>query len=237
MNAIDLIRKLLPIHFVRKGPSTFAEDGLLTRHNFDFVDDPEFMRAYKAGWETGSWGGANIRWRAHVALWAARHASGLDGDFVECGVNRGGLSRAIVEALDWTALNRDFYLLDTYCAFDPRFPPADVGYWEYGDTYDAVKASFAGFPRIHLVKGPVPDTLEEVRTDRIAYLHIDMNTTVPETEALDYFWPKLVKGGILLLDDHGFRGHEQQRAAHKAFAKASGFSILSLPTGQGLAIK
>lgn len=237
MSAMGLMRRILPIHFMRKARSTFAEDGLITRHHFDFIDDANFKRAYKAGWETGSWGGADIRWRAHVALWAASHAARLDGDFVECGVNRGGLSRAIVESLDWAALDRDFYLLDTYGAFDPRFPPADANYWNYGDSYEAVKSSFAGFPRIHVVKGPVPDTLDQVPSARIAYLHIDMNTTVPEIEALRYFWPKLVKGGVLLLDDHGFRGHEQQRAAHKAFAAENGFSILSLPTGQGLAIK
>ena len=46
-------------------------------------------------------------WRVHVGLWAAFSASKLDGDFVECGVNRGFLSSAIMEDLDGS-IGKDF---------------------------------------------------------------------------------------------------------------------------------
>ena len=57
-------------------------------------------------------------WRVHVGLWAAFSASKLDGDFVECGVNRGFLSSAIMEDLDWDRLGKTFYLLDTFAGVD-----------------------------------------------------------------------------------------------------------------------
>jgi hypothetical protein len=40
-----------------------------------------------------------VEWRVHVALWVARAASRVSGDFVECGVNAGFTSSAILESL------------------------------------------------------------------------------------------------------------------------------------------
>ncbi len=53
-------------------------------------------------------------WRVHVGLWAAASCASLEGDFVECGVNRGFLSSAIMEHLDWDKTGKHFYLLDTF---------------------------------------------------------------------------------------------------------------------------
>jgi hypothetical protein len=62
-----------------------------------------------------------IHWRAHIALWAAFSARTLEGDFVECGVNRGFMSSAIMEYLDWDSLGKTFYLLDTFAGLDRRY--------------------------------------------------------------------------------------------------------------------
>src|SRR5215813_9521487 len=84
---------------IPKGSITIFEDGLLTdtEHSAAFFEDEKFIRAYQLGASTNSWLGRSVRWRALVACWAGRHAALLPGDFVECGVNRGGLSRAIVD--------------------------------------------------------------------------------------------------------------------------------------------
>lgn len=232
-----MIRAISPFHFARKSPTTLAEDGLIARHGTAFREDERFRQAYKAGRATGSWGKSEIQWRAHVAIWASQHAASLPGDFVECGVNRGGLSRAVLEVIDWSSLNKTFYLLDTFEGFDSRFPPENARHWTYGNTYEDVKSTFREFPRIEVVKGAVPDTLSRVKSTEVAYIYIDMNTAAPELEAMRYFWPKLVRGGIVLLDDYGFKGHEKQRKVHDNFALENGFHILSLPTGQGMAIK
>jgi len=62
----------------------------------------------------------NWHWRVHVGLWAAGQASHIHGDFVECGVNRGFLSSAIMQMLDWDRTGRTFYLLDTFTGLDRR---------------------------------------------------------------------------------------------------------------------
>jgi hypothetical protein len=83
----------------------------------------------------------------------------------------------------------------------------------------------------------VPDTLPRVTADKVAFLSLDMNCAAPEVAAAEYFWPKLVPGGIILLDDYGFTAHAEQRHAFDEFASRKGVPLLPLPTGQGVIFK
>lgn len=218
------------------------EDGLLSRHNRAFLEDPDFVRAYARGIEAS--GDLRWRWRVHIGLWAASTAARLPGDFVECGVNRGFLSTAIMEYLDWDRVGKQFWLLDTFEGVDlsqlkgeelaaarernKRMDLADAG---------SVRAWFSQWRNVNVVEGSVPTTLPLVRADRIAYLHLDMNSSAPEVAALEYFWERLVPGAVVLFDDYGYRGYEAQKRALDALARRRDVRIASLPTGQGLLIR
>ena len=76
-----------------------------------------------------------------------------------------------------------------------------------------------------------------VKTEKVAYLHLDMNCAPPEVAALEYFWQYLVPGAFVLLDDYAYRGFECQKAAMDKVAAEKNSKIVSLPTGQGLLIK
>jgi hypothetical protein len=64
-----------------------------------------------------------------------------------------------------------------------------------------------------------------------------MNCVGPEIAAIEYFWPRLVHGALVILDDYGWSAHIAQKLAMDDFAGKVGTKILSLPTGQGLIIK
>ena len=81
------------------------------------------------------------------------------------------------------------------------------------------------------------DTLPQADCEKISFLSIDMNSEIPEVAALEYFWPKLVSGGIIVLDDYGYPGCLNQKLAHDKFAASKGVMVLSLPTCQGIIIK
>lgn len=249
MSRIDFLRKVrdtakrLSHKRLVDGPLTLAEDGLATQHGAPFLDDPRFLLAYAAGKATGSWGHAEIHWRAHVVCWAARHAGHLRGDFVECGVNRGGLARTVIEYLGPdTFAARRFYLLDTFhglvesqLSTEDRAAGRRAG--GYDECYDAVVATFRPFPFVTIIRGAVPDTLPAVVSERIAFASIDMNCVPPEIAAAEWIWPRLVPGAIVVLDDYNFVAHEPQRRAFDRFAQERGVSVLPMPTGQGLLIK
>ena len=164
----------------------------------------------------------------------------LEGDFIECGVARGFTSRMVMEYLNFGSLKRKFYLIDTYKGLDPRYFTENdrTRSFFYPDMYEFVKNAFAKFANAVIVKGAVPEVLEKLpKIKNVAFLHIDMNCMIPEIAAAEYFWPKMSKGAIMLLDDYGHQGFDEQRLAFDKFAKEKGVPILSLPTGQGLIIK
>ena len=235
---------------------TYVSDGLATwNKSIDFFEGPRFQSAYRRGMDSGHAIGRapgsnhdiRIEWRVAICCWAGWHARQLPGDFVECGTNTGIYSLAVCEYVDFNALDKSFWLFDTFAGH----PPEQISEQErrladggaaglpssYPDCYDIAQRNFATFPRAQLVRGKVPDTLGTVAIDRIAYLSIDMNLEYPERAALEFFWPRLVPGGIVVLDDYGWLQHRAQRDSHDAFARARGLEIFGLPTGQGLLLK
>jgi O-methyltransferase len=221
---------------------TYASDGLYTIHNSLFKNTEEFKKAYAAGNATGSWGDDYIGWRLHIILYFAKKASLLSGDFVECGVNKGGLSKAIIEHIDFNHLDKKFYLFDTFEGFDSSLlnekeKETYKNYSSYGGNYEEILTTFKDYKNVVIKKGSVPDSLYDQNIEKVSFLSIDLNCVQPETDALNYFWPKMVDNGIIVLDDFAYCGFEDQYKAHTKWAKDKGIEILSLPTGQGLIIK
>ncbi len=227
-----------PLDFV-----TYNQDGLATIHNCDFIDNEDFIRAYRAGEQLDSWWGGKIHWRVHVLFWAVTRAVNLEGDFVECGVNRGGFARSIIEYINFEQIpDKKYYLLDTFEGLVEKYISGEerehgVDEYRYEDSYAEVKKTFADFENVVIVKGAVPDTLEQVKSEKVCFLSIDMNCVAPEIAAADFFWDKLVSGAAIVLDDYGWAKHIVQKRAFDEFAKRKGVTILSLPTGQGLILK
>jgi hypothetical protein len=220
--------------------NTYNMLGLITDKNCDFMKNPQFLKGYAAAMRQQykpSLGG----WQVHVNQWAAFHAKQLEGDFVECGVNRGMYSMSNITYIDFKSLKeRKYYLFDTFCGLDQEFcTEEEYLVWkdQYPDCYEFVVDSFKEYPNVVIVKGPVPKTLSQVDIKKVAYLHIDMNCALPEAEALKYFWPKLERGGIVVLDDYGWPACINQKRAIDDFVSSVGVKVLSLPTGQGMIIK
>lgn len=231
----------------------YNADCLMTwERNLDSLASPRFTAAYQAGMGTGhkigrpsgSTTDTHIEWRTYVCCWAAEHATGLAGDFVECGVNTGIYSKAICEYLGFGELDRRMFLFDTF----QGIPPEQMSDGErkartaenrdfYEDCYDQVVANFAPYPNVTLVKGRVPDSLADVTIDKVAYLSIDMNVAEPEVAALTHFWDRLTPGALVVLDDYGWTNYREQYDAMNTLAAKLGTSILTLPTGQGLIVR
>jgi O-methyltransferase len=216
------------------------DDGyLISFHDADFLNEPRFTEAYGLGHATDSWQGYDIRWRVHLLCWAAAHATRLEGDFVECGVNRGGFSRAVMHYIDFANLPRKkFYLLDTYCGIPEQDRHLAAGCYSYRECYEEVRETFKPFANARVIRGRVPDTLAQVPAKKVCYLSLDMNCAEPEIAAANFFWDKLVPGAVLILDDYcGGGPHHRQKQAFDRFAQERGVPVLSLPTSQGLIVK
>jgi hypothetical protein len=228
---------------------TYADDGLISQHITAFIDDAKFMDAYALGRATGALAGhpGDIHFRAYVACWAAKYALSLEGDFVECGVGHGLLSRTICHYLEFDRSSKRLYLFDTF----EGIPVEDAGdsmemanmaflnrtHFD-SDYYERVKCTFAKYPNVFIVKGRVPASLNTITLEKVSYISIDMNNAAAEIAAIEYLWDRLVFGGVVVLDDYAY-GPEflRQKNAWDRFSASKGFDVLTLPTGQGLIIK
>lgn len=238
------------LDYVRLKHITYNADGLITgSRNVSFLRKKRFTDAYRYGMFSGHMIGGeasidlHIEWRVAVCCWAAQHATRLPGDFVECGVNTGILSLAVCKYVGFNDIDKSFYLFDTFAGIPVAQMSEDertdrfISNTKYPDCYELARENFGHFPRAHLVRGTVPESLSTVQIDRVAYLSIDMNIAYPERKAIEHFWPKLSTGAIVVLDDYGWTRYEAQKEAMDEFAMSVGVEILTLPTGQGLVVK
>lgn len=159
--------------------------------------------------------------------------AGIEGDFVECGVWRGGSMMVAAEALNlFGGPARQFHLFDTFEGL-PEPTPEDVDIWgnpakkwwdekrtsnESSDWarshIDEVRANLGqtGYPqqRIHYIKGMVEDTLPAKAPGKIALLRLDTDWYTSTKHEMQHLFPLLSRNGVIIIDDYGhFKGAKQ----------------------------
>lgn len=222
-------------------PTAFVADGLATWLKIlPFYDDPRFVEIADRHRELLP--SPNWHWNLQTALWCARRAARLEGDFVELGVFRGHTTLFLAEYLDFASWPRTWRLYDTFEGIpedqlDPGWAEPNANVYVGAFTYEEVCARFAGFPNIRLIKGRVPEILVEDGPGPIAFLHVDLNNSTAEIAALDLLYERIVSGGVILFDDFCWMTARAQHDAEVRWFAERGLEILPLPTGQGLFVK
>lgn len=87
-----------------------------------------------------------------------------------------------------------------------------------------------------LVRGCVPDILESIDVEKIAYLSIDMNGYLAERKTLEKYYELVVPGGIIYFDDYGW-GYPKLRQTIDDFFKDKPESLLHFPSGNSIIVK
>jgi len=218
---------------------TFAADMLITfDRNQGFLDDPDFMHAFNTIARSPT--EKSLLWRLHVFCWCARNGLRRDGDFVECGVFEGFSVAVAAQLLDFAHTPRRWYLYDTFAGIPPdQIGTGHVSPQAYADPhlFGRVETRFERYRNIDVIQGRVPEVLAEVAPQRIAFLHLDMNSAQAEVGALECLYDRVVDGGLILLDDYGWLTYREQKVAEDLFFGRCGVPVLELPTGQGLVVK
>lgn len=152
--------------------------------------------------------------------------SEIRGDFVECGVYRGGSAMVIAHTLNkMKKTNRKIYLYDTFAGISK--PTTDdfcvhngksaLSRWQNNQKQEHNEWAFAhlsevkknmlstGYPKENLVfiKGKVEDTVPEHLPTQIALLRLDTDWYESTKHELNHFYPLLSKHGVLIIDDYG----------------------------------
>jgi len=193
--------------------------------------------------------------RLQALVDAVRHCVARDvpGAFAECGVWRGGSVLAMILTLqDLGVADRDIHLFDTFegmteptehdvSALEPparetwrQAQRSDERAW--GELFDAatfnedaVRATLldTGYPaeRLHLVRGPVEETVPGDAPDALALLRLDTDWYESTRHELEHLYPRLATGGVLIIDDYG-HWDGARRAVDEYFVTAGGAPLL-----------
>jgi O-methyltransferase len=167
----------------------------------------------------------------------------IAGAIVECGVWRGGsMMAAALALLRLGSTCRQLFLFDTFQGMPPP-TPVDVDWrgrsavtWlnEKGAEAERVRAccplqetraalGLTRYPweKIIFIAGRVEETLPREAPERIALLRLDTDWYESTRHELETLYPRLVEGGLLIVDDYG---HWQgaRRAVDEYFARHEG---------------
>ena len=137
----------------------------------------------------------------------------LKGDMAEAGVSKGDSAEAICKAKG----EKTLHLFDTFTGLpEEMFTPIDSidrvsRTYIYPNAYEApleaVQERLSKYDNLYFYKGIIPKTFKGIWRKKYCFIHIDLDLYKSTLEALKYFLPKRVKGGIIMIHNyHDFIG-------------------------------
>ncbi|MBL4590407.1 MAG: class I SAM-dependent methyltransferase [Phycisphaerales bacterium] len=181
----------------------------LRLYNRDLVwlNDPEFWGLWKKFPE----------WRRHrperkFMLWSLyRSVAHLGPCTAECGVYTGGSSFLICQEGERLGHLKKHFGFDSFEGLsEPTkidMPTTEEAYlWAKGDLAvdeHHVRALLEPCRTAQLLKGWIPERFDEVGDAQFSFVHVDVDLYEPTLASIEFFYPRLVPGGILLCDDYG----------------------------------
>jgi O-methyltransferase len=142
----------------------------------------------------------------------------VPGDFIEAGVWRGGsciFMRAALKA--YGDAEKKVWVADSFQGLpapDENYPAdtrSQAHFYRYNDvlgiSLEQVKANFIRYgvldSRVKFLKGWFKDTLPIAPIDRLAILRADGDMYESTIQTLDALFPKVSRGGFVIIDDYG----------------------------------
>lgn len=138
-------------------------------------------------------------------LWQlAKYAASKEGAIAEVGVYKGGTAKIIAKACP----NKKVHLFDTFSGM----PKEDVGVdlhkqGDFSDTsFQLVEQFLNNCDNVEFHPGFFPSTADNLKDKKFCFVHIDVDIYESAKSCLDFFYDKLVTGGIMVFDDYYWRG-------------------------------
>lgn len=182
--------------------------------------------------------------RCFVLQNVVRALKDVPGDVAECGL-RFGKSTSFMLAADPRG-DRAWRLFDSFEGLsEPEAADAlastGKAHWGKSDLdvpEEIVRRNLAGFRQeLHFYKGWIPTRFAEVADRSFALLHVDVDLYRPTLDSLEFFWPRIVPGGVVVCDDYGSRKCPGSKQAFDEFFAGKDARLIELPTVQALVFK
>jgi len=155
-----------------------------------------------------------------------RKTLALEGMVAECGCFRGLSSYLLCSTLqqaDAAFDGRGYRIFDSFAGLSAPSQEdaiegegAQVGRLRhmtragnFAASLDKVKAALSAFPRIEYFPGWIPAAFPKEDGVRYRFVHVDVDVYKPTRDSIEYFYPRLVPGGMIVCDDYNWPGARQ----------------------------
>jgi O-methyltransferase len=167
----------------------------------------------------------------------AKQARGMNGDVAEIGVYKGGTAKLISKVVAGTT--KVVHLFDTFSGMPPTDSTKDLHKkGDFSDTsLDRVKKYLKDCNNVRFYQGFFPDTAGPVINLQFCFVHIDVDIYKSVLDCCKFFYPRMVKGGIMVFDDYGFLSCPGAKMAVDEFFSDKAEYPCRLPTTQCFIIK
>ena len=149
-----------------------------------------------------------------------------------------GSAIGIVKIVKGRTANRRIHLFDSFNGLNQyELRSADFhSLHTFNDySFQDVARWFPDDDNLHFHVGFIPETLKQVEDERFSFVHLDLNFYESTRESLRFFCTHLSPGGVIIVDDYGFKLYEDHvKRAVDEFCEESGLEMFSLGTGQCL---
>ena len=104
-----------------------------------------------------------------------------------------------------------------------------AGYQEPEDDFlERTQTTLQDFPRINYYKGWIPEVFATAGKRNYKFVHIDLDLYEPIYHSLQYFYPQVVSGGCIVIDDYGFPTWPGAKRATDQWADENGCHVIPL---------
>jgi hypothetical protein len=100
-----------------------------------------------------------------------------------------------------------------------------------------VRANLAEFRNVSLNKGWIPTIFRSVPTTSFAFVHIDVDLYEPTKDSIEFFYPLMNPGGVIVCDDYGFTTCPGATKAIEEYLSDKDEKMMSLASGGGFLLK
>lgn len=188
---------------------------------------------------------SELTWRHYIVYWSSHYAaintkSNIKG-LIEVGVADGLTLNYAFNAVTNVGVDFEAYLYDTWDSVELVNPSTKgtSNQYEYLDI-NSTKKNLANFKKnLFFKQGFIPETFTgKQEPETISWLHIDLNSSPPTLDTLNYYWDRLEAGGVVLFDDYAQPAYiDTKNVVDKWLLEKSNGIILQLPTSQAIIFK
>jgi O-methyltransferase len=168
----------------------------------------------------------------------ARVALRAEGNVWECGVYRGASSLLLAELIRLDAPKKKLRLFDTFSGLPEQSELDKYKAGELGDTsVERVQALLRDHASVQFHVGRMPETFGGLEDEQISFALIDVDQRQSTSECLRFVYPRLQRGGAILIDDYGRPGTYGCRIAVDEYLAEIAAPLIVLQTGQAVILK